>query len=78
MWTDNEWYGVDLGLVEISSYIQTNVRKASFSLDYFYIGVLYSFVIGREKQIDSFFLFIIKFLIYFLSAACLFQLCISC
>lgn len=46
MWTDNEWYGVDLGLVEISSYIQTNVRKASFSLDYFYIGVLYSFVIG--------------------------------
>lgn len=51
MWKDNEWQGVDLGLSEISNYIQTNVRKVSFSLDYFYIGVLYSFVIGRMKFI---------------------------
>ena len=46
IWEENEWKGADLSMSEISSYIQINVKKASFSLSYFYIGIVFSALIG--------------------------------
>ena len=57
MWEANEWKGVDLSMNEISNYILTNVKKASFSLDYFYIGILFSIVIGCKYYLYIYFNF---------------------
>lgn len=46
IWETNEWKGVDLSMSEISTYIQTAVRKNKFSLDYFYIGIVFSNIIA--------------------------------
>ena len=46
IWESNEWKGVDLCMSEISTYIQTAVRKNRFSLDYFYIGIVFSIIIA--------------------------------
>jgi len=34
---------------EISTYIQTAVRKNKFPLDYFYIGIVFSILIGCKE-----------------------------
>lgn len=46
MWESNEWKGVDLSMIEISNYIHNNVKKASLSLEYFYLGIILSVILG--------------------------------
>ncbi len=50
MWDGNEWKGVDLSMIEITNYINKTVIKATYSLDYFYIGIVLSILIGRNKN----------------------------
>ena len=49
MWDGNEWKGVDLSMIEISNYIDNIVKKAAYALDYFYIGIVLSIILGRKK-----------------------------
>ncbi len=51
MWDGNEWKGVDLSMIEISNYIDNIVKKAAYALDYFYIGIVLSIILGRKKNI---------------------------
>jgi hypothetical protein len=46
IWHNNEWKGVDLSMLEISNCIIMNVKKASLSVDYFYVGIIFSILIG--------------------------------
>jgi len=46
IWQSNEWKGADLSMLEISHFIITNVEKTSLSLDYFYIGIFFSFILA--------------------------------
>lgn len=46
IWQGNEWKGADLSMLEICNFIVTNVEKTPLSLDYFYIGVIFSFIIS--------------------------------
>lgn len=55
IWESNEWKGVDLSMSEISTYIQTAVRKNKFSLDYFYIGIVFSIIIACKSFWSTFF-----------------------
>lgn len=46
IWHKNEWKGVDLSMLEISNCIIMNVKKASLPVDYFYVGIIFSILIG--------------------------------
>lgn len=46
IWQGNEWHGADLSMLEISQYITNNVEKTPLTIDYFYIGMIFSFLIA--------------------------------
>lgn len=50
----NEWKGVDLSMLEISNCIIMNVKKAFLPVDYFYVGMVFSILIGCKFQIIYF------------------------
>jgi hypothetical protein len=48
VWHGNEWKGADLSMLEISTIIISNVRKAYLGLDYFYVGTILSAIITSK------------------------------
>jgi hypothetical protein len=46
IWTKNEWKGVDLSMLGISNFIIKSAEQMPLSLDYFYLGLVFSFIIS--------------------------------
>jgi hypothetical protein len=65
VWDKSEWKGADLSMLEISNSIILNAKKQNLGLDYFYLGMVFSFLISCKLIILIFHHF---FNIFFLVA----------
>ena len=48
VWDISEWKGADLSMLEISNSIILNAKNENLGLDYFYIGMIFSFLISSK------------------------------
>ena len=61
VWDKNEWKGADLSMLEISNSIILNAKKQNLGLDYFYLGMVFSFFISCKLIILIIFIIFLTF-----------------